>query len=146
MANSLLQLERRAQQADISNAPTILAIVGVFTGFALLIVALRGYVRAKMLRAVGTDDYVIFAAMVRQHTCTRFFLGATLTSLPALFGWDLRRLHRRMPQWCGTTYAISHAREPHEHLSLGVFPLAPCDDRYQLGQDLNRLLLVPTRQ
>ena len=85
MADQLLQLERRAQQVDDTNAPTILAIVGVFTGVALLIVALRGYVRARMLRAVGTDDYVIFTAMVTKHTGHPALVEATLTSFISCF-------------------------------------------------------------
>jgi hypothetical protein len=47
-----------------TNAPSILAIVGFFDAFALLVVLARIYVRGVMLKTVGTDDYVMMAAMV----------------------------------------------------------------------------------
>lgn len=47
-----------------SNAPTIIAVNGFFTGFTLLVVFARIYVRTIMLKTFGTDDYVIVAAMV----------------------------------------------------------------------------------
>lgn len=50
-----------------SNAATILAVNGVFTGVSLLIVLLRVYVRTIMLKTFGADDYFIVAAMVRDY-------------------------------------------------------------------------------
>ncbi len=41
----------------------ILAITGSFTGAACLVVILRLYVRAFMLKTVGSDDYVMVVAM-----------------------------------------------------------------------------------
>jgi hypothetical protein len=48
-----------------TNAGSILAINGFFTGFTLLIVFARIYVRTVMLKTFGPDDYFIVAAMVR---------------------------------------------------------------------------------
>jgi hypothetical protein len=54
-----------AEPLDMStNAPSILAINGFFTWFAVLIVLARIYVRAFMLKTFGPDDYLIVAAMV----------------------------------------------------------------------------------
>lgn len=47
-----------------TNAPTILAINGSFTGFTLLVILARIYVRSIMLKTFGADDYFITAAMV----------------------------------------------------------------------------------
>ncbi len=47
-----------------TNAPTILAIVGAFVGCAVLVVALRVFVRTLMLKTFGPDDYVMVAATV----------------------------------------------------------------------------------
>jgi len=48
---------------DASNISEILGVTGAFTGAALIAVILRMYVRTRMLKFVGTDDYVILAAM-----------------------------------------------------------------------------------
>jgi hypothetical protein len=53
-----------------TNAPSILAINGAFCFFALVVVLARLYVRAVMLKHVGTDDYLITAAMVRLYLNT----------------------------------------------------------------------------
>lgn len=53
--------------SDVVNdttAPHTLAVVGSLTGFATLIVGLRVYVRALVLRRFGTDDYIIVLALV----------------------------------------------------------------------------------
>lgn len=46
-----------------NNGPVILAVTGAFTGFAGLVVILRMYVRAVMLKTVGTDDWLMVIAM-----------------------------------------------------------------------------------
>ncbi|CZT51243.1 uncharacterized protein RSE6_12363 [Rhynchosporium secalis] len=46
------------------NGGVILAVTVTFTAFALLAVMLRMYVRTFMLKTVGSDDYVMIAAMV----------------------------------------------------------------------------------
>ena len=51
-----------------TNAPSILAINGFFCGFSVLVVLLRGYVRAVMLKTVGVDDYLMLAATVRSFS------------------------------------------------------------------------------
>ena len=60
-----------ARQADSTsenntNAPRILALHGFLTGFALVVVLARMYVRSMILKTVGTDDYLIIASMVRK--------------------------------------------------------------------------------
>ncbi|CAI6334434.1 unnamed protein product [Periconia digitata] len=47
-----------------TNAPEILGITGSFFTLALLIVLLRCYVRATMLRIIGADDFVMIFAMI----------------------------------------------------------------------------------
>ncbi|KAL2165019.1 hypothetical protein VTH06DRAFT_315 [Thermothelomyces fergusii] len=48
---------------DENRGPQILAVCGSLVGFSLVIVLLRLYVRAKMVRRVGADDWTIVAAM-----------------------------------------------------------------------------------
>ena len=50
---------------DVSNGSAIIAIVGTFTGISALFVAARLYVRIKLMRSIGLDDYLIVLAMVR---------------------------------------------------------------------------------
>lgn len=51
--------------ADINadRGPKILAIAGSFTALACLVVLMRLYVRAVMLKTIGSDDYVMTIAM-----------------------------------------------------------------------------------
>ncbi|KAL2193357.1 hypothetical protein P885DRAFT_45409 [Corynascus similis CBS 632.67] len=49
---------------DENRGPEILAVCGSLVGFSLVIVLLRLYVRAKMVRHVGVDDWIIVAAMM----------------------------------------------------------------------------------
>jgi hypothetical protein len=44
--------------------PEILAVCGSLVGIALVVVVLRIWVRAKLVRHVGADDWTIIAAMV----------------------------------------------------------------------------------
>jgi hypothetical protein len=64
MASQFSELGSRSELQSNSNAPSILAVSGVFTFIAMVVVVLRVYVRAAMLKCVGLDDYVIVAAMV----------------------------------------------------------------------------------
>ena len=56
---------QRAAREDVSNGPGIIAVVGTFTGISALFVAARLYVRIKLMRNLGSDDYLIVLAMVR---------------------------------------------------------------------------------
>ncbi len=82
-----------------TNAPSILAINGLFTGFTLLVILARIYVRAFMMKTFGPDDYLVVAAMVRPR-CLIFprwvfvwmynswYLGSTFTCLKLLNEFD----------------------------------------------------------
>ena len=47
-----------------THASRILGISGAFTGVALAVVLARMFVRVRMLKTVGADDYFIMAATV----------------------------------------------------------------------------------
>ncbi|PMD44631.1 hypothetical protein L207DRAFT_579565 [Hyaloscypha variabilis F] len=47
-----------------NNGPRIIIITSTITGISFLVVFLRVYVRAVMLKTVGSDDYTMIAAMV----------------------------------------------------------------------------------
>jgi hypothetical protein len=47
-----------------TNAPSILAINGFFCGFTIIVVLLRIFVRVRILKTMGIDDYLIAAAAV----------------------------------------------------------------------------------
>ncbi|KAH6632491.1 hypothetical protein F5144DRAFT_488900 [Chaetomium tenue] len=49
---------------DENRGPEILAVCGALVGLALVVVLLRVYVRARMVRHLGLDDYTIIAAML----------------------------------------------------------------------------------
>lgn len=61
MPNELLY----TRNDDVNNGTAIIAIVGSFTAVSALFVAARLYVRVKLLRNLGLDDYLIVLAMVR---------------------------------------------------------------------------------
>ena len=63
-------IEHRAAREDVSDGPAIIAIVGTFTGISALFVAARLYVRIKLMRNIGLDDYLIVLAMVRPPSIT----------------------------------------------------------------------------
>jgi hypothetical protein len=74
MLKPLFELMRRSEPSSSSLAPSILAINGAFTGLALVVVALRVYVRIKILKFAGADDWVIVAAMVRNQPSSNVYL------------------------------------------------------------------------
>lgn len=49
---------------DVNRGGQILAICGTLTALSLVLVALRVWVRAKIIRLVGADDWIMIAAMV----------------------------------------------------------------------------------
>ena len=49
---------------DVNKGPQILWVIAMTTSLALIVVAMRLYVRIWMLRSAGFDDYFILAAMV----------------------------------------------------------------------------------
>lgn len=54
-----------------SNGATMIAIVGSLTAVSALFVAARLYVRIKLMRNLGLDDYLIVLAMVRFSSVTQ---------------------------------------------------------------------------
>jgi len=56
--------DRSADHDDVSNGAAIIAIVGSLTGVSALFVAARLYVRIRLMRSIGLDDYLIVLAMV----------------------------------------------------------------------------------
>ena len=78
MLKPLFELKRRSEPSSSSHAPSILAINGAFTGLALVVVALRVYVRTKILKFAGPDDWVIVAAMVRNQPVYLGILSLTV--------------------------------------------------------------------
>lgn len=63
----LLEPRLTPEDMNYNNAPQILAITGSFFTAAALVVILRCYVRIKMLKVFGVDDYVMLVAMVSGH-------------------------------------------------------------------------------
>jgi hypothetical protein len=53
-----------------TNAPQLLAITGSFFSLAALAVVLRCYVRLRLLKIFGADDYVMLLAMVSASIMT----------------------------------------------------------------------------
>lgn len=50
---------------DINRGSEILVVCGTLVGLSVAVVILRIWVRAKMVRLVGLDDYFMIAATVR---------------------------------------------------------------------------------
>lgn len=49
-----------------SKGPEVLAVLWILTGLTTLIVLARLYIRLKMLRNFGVDDYLIAISMVKR--------------------------------------------------------------------------------
>ena len=45
--------------------PELLAVTGLFLGLSMIFTILRFYARAIVVKQVGSDDYLAFAAQVR---------------------------------------------------------------------------------
>lgn len=54
---------------DINRGPEILATCGGLVGVSVVIVMMRMYVRARIVRLVGWDDWCIVAATVSTVPC-----------------------------------------------------------------------------
>lgn len=106
-------------QSDTRN---ILGVTGTFMIAALITVALRLYVRSRMLHYIGSDDYVMIAAMV----CVRDTnAGVQLTDLDARL-WvpqyisaslenhntDLVNIHRLLPRYRWRSFFIGNTGIP----------------------------------
>lgn len=52
---------------DHSRGPELLAIFGTGTGVAAILVILRLWVRIRILRKVGADDWILFVSLVNLH-------------------------------------------------------------------------------
>ena len=74
---------------DASNVPasSILAIVATLASVALLSFSLRVYTRGRLLRSLGTDDWLLAVATVSQTSSIA--VRYVLTSLLALHCWSL---------------------------------------------------------
>ena len=56
--------ERFTRDSEVNHGTSMIAIVGTFTSLSALFVAARLYVRIRLLRNLGLDDYLIVLAMV----------------------------------------------------------------------------------
>ncbi len=54
---------------DENRGPEILAVCGSLVGLAMVVVALRMWVRARIVQHIGADDWTILGAMV----CLRLY-------------------------------------------------------------------------
>jgi hypothetical protein len=50
-----------------NRGPEFLAIFGTGTGIAAITVILRLWVRSRIIRKVGADDWVVAASLVKTH-------------------------------------------------------------------------------
>ncbi len=57
-----------ADVVDVSRGPEFLAIFCTGTAIAAIIVALRLWVRNKIVKKVGLDDWIVTASLVKSHT------------------------------------------------------------------------------
>ncbi|KAK3613542.1 hypothetical protein LTR56_027820, partial [Elasticomyces elasticus] len=64
-----------------SNAANILGLVGTLGFLAVVVVAMRLYVRVRILKFVGTDDFLITASMVFGVGMFVCFVGETYNGL-----------------------------------------------------------------
>ncbi|TKA75538.1 hypothetical protein B0A55_03539 [Friedmanniomyces simplex] len=62
---------------NANNAPEILGVTGAFLGTALLSIALRFYVRIRMLKFVGAEDYIMLSAGLLGIGVYVCFIGET---------------------------------------------------------------------
>ncbi len=69
---------------DENRGPEILAVCGSLVGLATLVVALRIWVRARMVKHIGADDWTIIAAMVcLRPRVFRIFMDILSVVVPA---------------------------------------------------------------
>jgi hypothetical protein len=72
-----------------SNAPSILAINGVFCFVSVVVVLGRLYVRTVMLRSMGADDWLITAAMICGVGVFVCFIGETVRFLDKFTSFNI---------------------------------------------------------
>lgn len=49
---------------DVNRGPEILRVTGSLIGLTLILIAMRIWVRVRMIRQVGWDDYCVLTSMV----------------------------------------------------------------------------------
>lgn len=62
---------------NTTKAPCTLGVVSFLTGIAAVIVTLRSYVRAWILKRFGPDDHIMLVAMVRIRGTFQEYLLST---------------------------------------------------------------------
>lgn len=72
-----------------NNAAQILGVTGTFLGLALVTVLLRIYVRARMLKFVGPDDYIMILGSIFAVATFTCFVGETV--------WGMGRHNKCIP-------------------------------------------------
>jgi hypothetical protein len=60
--------DRNYSIGGVSNGTTIVVIVSTLTALSEAFFAARLFVRIKLMRSIGLDDYLIVLVMVRSHT------------------------------------------------------------------------------
>lgn len=76
-----------AENLHDDKGPKILAVLWTLTGLTTVIVIARVYIRLKLLRNFGVDDYLIVASIVRNLELF-FYLGESNWGLYARY-WGL---------------------------------------------------------
>jgi hypothetical protein len=64
-------------QCDANNAPEILGVTGAFMAAAIICVILKIYVRTRLLKYMGADDFVLIAAAILAITTFACFVRET---------------------------------------------------------------------
>lgn len=67
-----------------TKGPRILGTFWAFFSLSILIVSARLYVRARMLRSIGSDDYIIIASMVRDSLLVTHFIANSCVQIQLL--------------------------------------------------------------
>ena len=122
-----------------SNAANILALLGAFGFTALTVVVLRLYVRTKMLKSVGADDYTMLVAMVSSRR-TFLLASSLLTTFTGLRDRHVHLLRRRDLLRAWPSLGLDHASRDGDVPEMALRTFSMCHVCSEPGQDLRRIL------
>lgn len=132
-----------AENLHDDKGPKILAVLWTLTGLTTVMVIARVYIRLKLLRNFGMDDYLIVASMVRHSELCLLCLNLTGTCVLDNGARILRSLNSRRECGLRKTCHVLEYGQPRNGHSTQHSQLFVRDSLFHSSQDCRDVYVDP---